>query len=67
MGYGPDASGTIHLNFGPLNQEGGWRRLNVLVTRAKYLTVLVTSLRSSDLQAVAPGNRGASALRQFIE
>jgi len=37
-GYGPDINGNVNLNFGPLNQEGGWRRLNVLVTRAKYLT-----------------------------
>jgi very-short-patch-repair endonuclease len=67
VGYGRDASGTVHLNFGPLNREGGWRRLNVLVTRAKYLTLLVTSLRSTDLGAVAPDNRGATSLRQFIE
>lgn len=67
VGYGPDVRGTVNLNFGPLNQEGGWRRLNVLVTRAKRLTVLVTSLRSTDLGAVSPTNRGASALRQFIE
>lgn len=67
VGYGRDPSGTLYLNFGPLNQEGGWRRLNVLVTRAKYLSVLVTSLRSADLGAVAPDNRGAMALKQFIE
>ncbi len=66
-GYGPDPSGIISLNFGPLNQDGGWRRLNVLVTRARYLTILVTSLRSADLRAVSPDNRGATALRQFIE
>jgi len=66
VGYGPDLRGEVHLNFGPLNQEGGWRRLNVLVTRAKYLTVLVTSLRSDQLRDVSPSNRGATALREFI-
>jgi superfamily I DNA and/or RNA helicase len=31
VGYGKDADGHLTLNFGPLNMEGGWRRLNVLV------------------------------------
>jgi very-short-patch-repair endonuclease len=47
--------------------EGGWRRLNVLVTRAKWQTILVTSLRSSELVGINPQNRGALALRNFIE
>ncbi|MPZ14159.1 MAG: DUF3320 domain-containing protein [Chloroflexi bacterium] len=67
IGYGPDVAGQVRYNFGPLNQEGGWRRLNVLVTRAKYLCVLVTSLRSDQLRGVAPTNRGATVLRQFVE
>lgn len=33
--YGPDATGRVSLNFGPLNQAGGWRRLNVAVSRAR--------------------------------
>ena len=67
-GYGPDASAarSLHLNFGPLNMEGGWRRLNVLVTRARYLVLLVTSMQSHQLGAVAPGNRGATALREYL-
>ncbi len=35
IGYGPDAEGKIYMNFGPLNREGGWRRLNVAVSRAR--------------------------------
>jgi len=66
VGYGPDLDGNIAMNFGPLNMEGGWRRLNVLVTRAKWQTILVTSLRSGDLVRVSPSNRGATALRNFI-
>lgn len=31
--YGPDMDGRISMNFGPLNREGGWRRLNVAVSR----------------------------------
>ena len=68
VGYGKDGSGNPPaLNFGPINSEGGWRRLNVLVTRAKWQTILVTSLRSTDLSRVNPDKKGAMALRNFIE
>src|SRR5262249_5306703 len=67
VGYGRDHSGGISMNFGPINIEGGWRRLNVLVTRAKWECILVTSLRSQDLVAVNPNNRGAVSLRNFLE
>ena len=66
-GYAKTESGALSLNFGPLNREGGWRRLNVLVTRAKWQTILITSLRSQDLAAVNPNNKGALMLRKFIE
>jgi len=67
VGYGRAADGALSMNFGPLNRDGGWRRLNVLITRAKWHTILVTSLRSQELDGVNPNNRGALALRNFIE
>ena len=67
VGYGKNADGVLALNFGPLNMEGGWRRLNVLVTRAKWQIILLTSLRSAELHRVNPQNRGAVALKNFIE
>ncbi|MGA9415409.1 MAG: AAA domain-containing protein [Terriglobales bacterium] len=66
VGYGKDSTGHLSLNFGPLNMEGGWRRLNVLITRAKWQTTLVTGIRSHELSAISPNNRGAIALRDFI-
>lgn len=66
VGYAKTADGSFSLNFGPLNQDGGWRRLNVLVTRAKWQTILVTSIRSLQLDGVNPNNKGACALRDFI-
>jgi very-short-patch-repair endonuclease/DNA polymerase III delta prime subunit len=66
VGYGKSSDGALSLNFGPLNREGGWRRLNVLVTRAKWQTILVTSMRSHELAAVNPNNKGAVALRNFL-
>jgi very-short-patch-repair endonuclease len=67
VGYGRDEQGGLSMNFGPINQDGGWRRLNVLITRAKWECVVVSSVRSSDLSAINPNNRGGSALRAFLE
>ena len=67
IGYGKNADGAFTLNFGPLNTDGGWRRLNVLVTRAKWQIILVTSLRSAELHRINPQNRGALSLKNYIE
>lgn len=68
VGYGRDQSGAPpSMNFGPINTDGGWRRLNVLVTRAKWECILVASLRARDLSNVNPQKRGAVALRDFLE
>ena len=62
VGYGKSGTGTISYNFGPLNQDAGWRRLNVLVTRSRWQNILVTSMRSHELSGINPNNRGACAL-----
>ena len=66
IGYAKDTNGHLSMNFGPLNMEGGWRRLNVLITRAKWQTTLVTGIKSHELGGISPHNRGAIALRDFI-
>lgn len=66
VGYAKGPTGILSHNFGPLNQDSGWRRLNVLVTRARWQTILVTSMRSHELGGVNPNNRGACALRDFV-
>lgn len=44
IGYGPlTPGGPVPLRFGPINQEGGERRLNVAITRARYRTTVVSS------------------------
>lgn len=67
VGYGRDAQGKVSLNFGPLNREGGWRRLNVLVTRARLRCVVFSSLRADDLKVGPATPRGVRALRDFLE
>lgn len=49
VGYGPDEAGKITMNFGPLNKPGGWRRLNVAITRARYRNEIFTSIRAGDI------------------
>jgi very-short-patch-repair endonuclease len=72
IGYGPDASGRILRNFGPVNRAGGWRRMNVAVTRARRKVVVVSSMRADDLREsgdVQEGGvpRGADLLRAYLE
>ncbi|HOQ44600.1 MAG TPA: DUF3320 domain-containing protein [Bryobacteraceae bacterium] len=66
VGYGRDQAGGFSMDFGPINRDGGWRRLNVLVTRAKWECIVVASIRASDLAGVNPNIRGAVALRDFL-
>lgn len=70
VGYGRDANGRLIKNFGPLNRERGWRRLNVAVTRARKKLVVVSSIRSDDFETAeaVPGavERGAELLRAYL-
>lgn len=65
--YGP-APGTerVHQNFGPISQEGGWRRLNVLFTRARSSVLLVTSMRHTDIVVGSGTPIGTKALRDYL-
>jgi len=49
IGYGRDESSRVAMNFGPLNGEGGQRRLNVLMTRARHRCELFSNLTADDL------------------
>ncbi len=48
-GCAPDENGKVTMAFGPLSKLGGWRRLNVAITRARYRTEIVTSIRPGDI------------------
>jgi len=64
IGYGKDASGRMTYNFGPLNREGGERRLNVAVTRAREKVVVVSSITYRDI----PPDKahGVKYLREYL-
>ena len=68
IGYGKDRSGTLPLRFGPLIPEGGRRRLNVAVTRARQKLTVVSSFSHLDLDLarVRPGS-GVELLRNYLQ
>ena len=66
VGYGRDAYGKVAMNFGPLTTDGGERRLNVLITRAKLRCHVFTNLRASDIDLNRTSSRGVRALKTFL-
>lgn len=66
VGYGFDDEGTLTQNFGPLNHEGGWRRLNVLVTRARNRCVVFSNFTRGDLEVGPKTPRGVQSLARFL-
>jgi len=67
LGYGRDTAGRLILNFGPLAQAGGERRLNVAVTRARWTTILVASIRAADIPPDRTSSPGALRLRDYLD
>lgn len=65
--FGPDASGKLSLNFGPINKDGGYRRLNVAITRAKESVILASSLRPDLFNLAKITNKGVIMLHDYIE
>jgi very-short-patch-repair endonuclease len=66
IGYGRAADGSLVLNFGPLNQAGGERRLNVLITRARRRCEVFTNLTAEDIDPAHTDASGLLALRRFL-
>lgn len=66
IGYGPDAHGKVTMNFGPLNREGGWRRLNVAVSRARRQMIVFSTLLPEQIDLSRTLARGVAALKSFL-
>jgi len=67
VGYGPDAVGKVAMRFGPLNRQGGERRLNVAITRARYSMTVVSSLTAADIDLSRTQAVGPKLLRAFLD
>ena len=62
--YGPDENGKMLMNFGPINQRGGEKRLNVIFSRARQHMAIVSSIRHTAI--TNDYNEGAAALKSFL-
>ena len=65
--YGPDVTGVVSMNFGPLNREGGQRRLNVAITRARGELLVFSSLRSEQIDLSRTQSAGVRDLKDFLD
>jgi very-short-patch-repair endonuclease len=63
----PPGAGVVRQNFGPISRQGGWRRLNVLFTRAKKSVAVITSLRPEDIVVDGATPEGTRALRNYLD
>ena len=66
FGKGPGMP-RLRQHFGPISRENGWRRLNVLFTRAKKSISLFTSMEPSDIIDDTSTPRGTKMLRAYLE
>ncbi|MCY4431854.1 MAG: DUF3320 domain-containing protein, partial [Rhodospirillales bacterium] len=65
--FGPDAAGKLTMNFGPLNNSGGERRLNVAVTRARRELHIYSSIRAEDIDLHRTRAEGVRDLKAFLD
>jgi hypothetical protein len=65
VGYGPDEAGKVTTNFGVLNKDRGWRRLNVGITRARQRVEVVASMRAGQIPPST--NENVEYLRNYLD
>lgn len=67
VGYGRNASGYMAMRFGPLSAEGGERRLNVLISRAKRRCEVFSSITADDIDLERARGVGVAAFKLFLK
>lgn len=67
VAFGPDEDGKLSLNFGPLNKEGGWKRLNVAVSRARSEMVVFSTMTADMIDLKRTKSKGVESLKNFLE
>lgn len=65
--YGPDLHGAVSMNFGPMNRDGGERRLNVAITRARHELRVFSSLKAEQMDLARTQASGVRDLKHFLE
>ena len=66
VGYGRDKHNHMTMNFGPLGKQGGERRLNVLISRAKSRCEVFSSITDEDINLSNTQARGTVAFKLFL-
>jgi very-short-patch-repair endonuclease len=64
--YAKALDGRLRYNFGPLNAENGWRRMNVLTSRARKRMTVFSSIRADDIHLEETTSKGAELLHSFL-
>jgi len=67
IGYGPDKEGKVSMNFGPLNRDGGWRRLNVAISRSKCEMIVFSVITPEMIDLSRTRSDGVEGLKGFLE
>jgi very-short-patch-repair endonuclease len=65
--FARDAAGRLSMNFGPMNKEGGERRLNVAATRARHKVKVFSSLRPEDIDLSRTKAAGVADLKAYLD
>lgn len=65
--FGPDAAGKMTMNFGPLNGEGGHRRLNVAISRAREGVVIYSTLLPEQIDLARGRAAAVRDLKHYLE
>jgi superfamily I DNA and/or RNA helicase len=66
VGYGPDKNGNVYNRFGPINSKGGYRRLNVAITRSRDKIICVSSMKFFQISP-SEGAFGVILLQKYLE
>lgn len=66
VGYAKNAQGYMAMRFGPLGADGGERRLNVLISRAKRRCEVFSSITDEDIDLERAKGKGIFAFKLFL-
>ncbi len=66
IGYVKEANGNLPHNFGPLTHQGGERRLNVAITRARQRMTVVSSFQDRDIDLERSNSEGVKLLKFYL-
>ncbi|NRF77366.1 helicase, partial [Citrobacter braakii] len=67
VGYARNTQGYMAMRFGPLGSEGGERRLNVLISRAKRRCEVFASITDEDIDLERAKGKGVFAFKLFLQ